>query len=115
MRTSTNPFVRGEWFLEMSRFSKKVECPPSVRLLAFQSGETSGYEKRAIRVHMGACEFCAAESDIYRRFPPLEEFVAAERIPQPLFQLAEALLAGCSETHLGELLRGHHCLSDRLN
>jgi len=45
-----------------------------------------------IRDHLIECEFCAAEVEFYRLYPPLEETVVAEKMPRPLFELAHALL-----------------------
>lgn len=74
----------------MGSFVKTKECPSSERLLAFQSGEVS----RAARIerHLGVCEFCSAEVGFYEKYPPVDEKVDAGPIPEPLRQLAEALL-----------------------
>ena len=45
-----------------------------------------------LSVHLSICEFCAAEVDLYSRFPPAPEAVEPATIPQPLFDLADALL-----------------------
>ena len=38
------------------------------------------------------CEFCAAEVEFYTNYPQAEEKVEPTEMPQPLFELAEALL-----------------------
>ena len=76
----------------MGSFVKTKECPASQSLVAFQAGQAELAEITLIERHVEACEFCAAEVDLYRSFPPVEERVEAGRIPEPLRQLAEALL-----------------------
>lgn len=77
----------------MITFCKDINCPASQDLAAFQKGETSLREKNEIQHHLELCEFCAAEIELYHRFPQNEEpVVASVDIPLPLFQLAEALL-----------------------
>ena len=76
----------------MSSFCKNADCPSSQRLLAFQTGEIEPAEERAINAHLSVCEFCEAEVDFYECFPPVEEKVTAGRMPQPLFELASALM-----------------------
>ncbi len=81
----------------MTNFSKTDDCPSSQVLNAFQQGEIALEDGRAIRLHLRVCEFCAAESDFYARFPQPLEIEPAElpehpSIPQPLRELAETLL-----------------------
>jgi hypothetical protein len=76
----------------MGSFVKTKECPSSERLLAFQAGEVVEVLD-SIEQHLEVCEFCLAEVDFYEVFPPMEEEqVEAGQIPEPLRQLAEALL-----------------------
>jgi hypothetical protein len=44
-------------------------------------------------VHLAGCEFCAAELEFYRAYPPYDVESAAPPMPTPLFELAEALIA----------------------
>ena len=75
----------------MGSFVKTEYCPSSQSLLAFQLGEV--IELTSIERHLGVCEFCLAEVDFYEEFPPAEdEQIDAGPIPEPLRQLAEALL-----------------------
>ena len=74
----------------MGSFVKTKECPSSERLLAFQGGEVT--DAARIERHLQVCEFCSAEVGFYRKFPPVEERVDAEPMPEPLRQLADALL-----------------------
>lgn len=75
----------------MGSFIKTENCPSSESLLAFQLGEVD--EITSIERHLGLCEFCLAEVDFYEEFPPEdEEAVEAGPIPEPLRELAEALL-----------------------
>lgn len=73
-------------------FCKSQYCPTSDDLLAFQETGTSLHTAGWICDHMRRCEFCSAEVEFYRHYPPVTETVAAGRIPEPLLELAEALL-----------------------
>lgn len=73
-------------------FRKTEACPRSEDLLAFQKGKLEGEELEWIQNHLGRCEFCAAETALYLHFPPSEEAVPPEAMPEPLYELAEALL-----------------------
>ena len=77
---------------QMKRFRKTIYCPSSETLLAFQRGEADPARSMKIRRHFDACEFCATEVEFYALYPPLDEKPRPEKIPQPLFELAEALL-----------------------
>ena len=78
---------------KMTRFRKSPNCPLSNDLLAFQTGKISTREKERITVHLRFCEFCTAEVEFYAHYPQPEETVEKAEIPQPLFELAEALLS----------------------
>ena len=45
-----------------------------------------------MRWHLTFCDFCAAEFDLYLRFPPGDEIVETPQIPKHLFDLAESIL-----------------------
>jgi hypothetical protein len=81
---------------EMATFRKREDCPTSQQLLAYQLGDVEGGVGRVIGRHLAVCEFCNAEVDFYERYPqsPEEPEDAAENVsmPEPLFELAEALL-----------------------
>jgi len=79
----------------MSEFCKSEECPASDALLAFQLGDIATIDGGYIRRHLANCDFCAAEVEFYEYYPPAAEIETppvAAPIPQPLFELAEALL-----------------------
>ena len=76
----------------MGSFYKTENCPPSDKLLTFQNGRIRLDSCGEIFDHLAECEFCAAEVEFYRVHPPLEETVVAEKMPAPLFELANALL-----------------------
>lgn len=76
----------------MTGFSKNEDCPNSNELLAFQNGDTPRTRSREIMGHLRNCEFCAAEVEFYSHFPQAEGPVEPAEIPEPLFELAEALL-----------------------
>lgn len=78
---------------KMTKFRKSPTCPLSSDLLAYQNGKAVQRVKERITVHLRFCEFCAAEVDFYAHHPQSEETVEKTEIPQPLFDLAEALLS----------------------
>ena len=78
---------------KMSKFHKSPTCPLSSDLLAFENGVIAPREKEKVTVHLRFCEFCAAEVEFYNHYPQAEESVEGAEIPQPLFELAEALLS----------------------
>jgi hypothetical protein len=80
--------------LKMSNFCKHEDCPPSLELLAFQNGDIEVSDSGHIRRHLAVCEFCAAEVEFYGHYPPADEKVEPEKMPEPLHDLAEALLRG---------------------
>lgn len=73
-------------------FRKSANCPLSKDLLAYQSGELSARERERITIHLRFCEFCEAEIEFYAHYPPADDTVEQTEIPQPLLELAEALL-----------------------
>ena len=58
------------------------------------------FDSAELRSHLSACEFCAAELDFYHWYAPVEEVVEIARMPQPLFELAEAILRRGSDPSL---------------
>ena len=76
----------------MERFCKTEDCPSSERLLSFQRAETDRADVEGIRRHLLLCEFCSAELEFYGLYPPVAARTEVDKIPQPLFQLAEGLL-----------------------
>lgn len=79
----------------MATFRKREDCPASQELLAYQLGDISGEQGRKIGRHLSACEFCGAEVDFYEHYPLAEEPdepAELAKMPEPLYELAEALL-----------------------
>ena len=76
----------------MGNFGKNKECPTSHEILAFVEGRRRRAVDAGIAFHASVCEFCMAEVELYRMYPPMEEKIAPEHIPPPLMELAEALL-----------------------
>jgi hypothetical protein len=73
----------------MESFCKTEDCPASEKLAALRDSATDSED---LRQHLAKCEFCAAELEFYRRYPPRDEKVDPVNIPEPLFELADALL-----------------------
>lgn len=82
-------FVKG---LRMGQFSKNCGCPSSAELLEYLAEGCTAESGGAILHHLAVCEFCEAEVSFYRRFPPMEASFEPVPMPEPLFELAEALL-----------------------
>lgn len=74
-----------------AEFCKRPACPDSHELLAFQAGRSNG-SINTIGRHLADCDFCRAEVEFYEHYP--QSFEASEIccIPQPLAELAAALL-----------------------
>jgi len=81
--------------MKMKAFLKREDCPSSFELVAFQKGELSRPRGVDVRRHLDACDFCDAEVEFYEHYPLEEpEMEPPSQIPEPLFELAEALLKG---------------------
>ncbi len=78
--------------MKKNTFNKGVNCPSSEKLLAYQTGDDSAATRDKITVHLRFCEFCAAEVELYSRFPPADEQIERTDIPLPLYELAKALM-----------------------
>ena len=87
----------------MATFRKREDCPTSQQLLAYQLGDIEGAEGRVIGKHLAECEFCSAEVEFYERYPQANEEPDDEpddvSMPEPLYELAEALLNKNSGSH----------------
>jgi hypothetical protein len=77
----------------MSNFRKKRECPSSFDLADASCGEVDGLRALVISSHIAICDFCAAEVEFYRAYPPEVETAKPPPLPSPLMELAEALLS----------------------
>jgi len=78
----------------MLNFSKNENCPSSYDLVSFQNGELARKRSRYVKMHLGSCEFCAAEVEFYSIYPQTHDdgIDQPAQIPGPLYELAEALL-----------------------
>jgi hypothetical protein len=77
----------------MSNFRKEKHCPSSFELVEVVNRTLNGKDGLRIAAHLASCDFCAAELEFYQHFPPASEEVSGIPIPDPLRELAEALLA----------------------
>ena len=81
--------------IRMSEFRKKLSCPSSFELADSISDHLDGDRGLQIANHLASCDFCWAEVDFYRHYPPeLTKVPLAPEIPAPLHELAETLLNG---------------------
>lgn len=79
----------------MATFRKQENCPTSQELLSYQLGDLESAESRTIGKHLSLCEFCSAEVAFYERYPNPGESDEPDdvvKMPEPLFELAEAIL-----------------------
>lgn len=79
----------------MATFRKQEDCPASQELLSYQLGDLEGERGREIGRHLSSCEFCSSEVDFYEHYPisrEAEEATEQAKMPEPLFELAEAIL-----------------------
>ena len=81
----------------MGSFCKKEDCPTSEELLSLRNEGDRNLDAAELGYHLSVCEFCAAELDLYRWYLPVDEVVEPAKMPQPLFELAEAILCGGSD------------------
>jgi hypothetical protein len=77
----------------MSNFRKEKDCPSSFQLVEVLNSEINGQDGLWIASHLATCEFCAAELEFYKHYPPGNVDVAVPPMPRPLLELAEALIA----------------------
>jgi hypothetical protein len=80
----------------MTTFGKTKDCPTSWELLDLASGHAVPDRERKLVRHLGVCDFCAAELEMYMDFPPMFERVDAPPMPEPLRELAESTLTRAS-------------------
>jgi hypothetical protein len=75
-------------------FCKGEDCPSSQDLLDYQNGDLDRERSVDTRIHLRTCEFCTAEVEFYSQYPNLNEepVTEPEAMPEPLYELAEALL-----------------------
>lgn len=79
----------------MASFRKQEDCPASQALLSYQLGDLDSADSRKIGKHLAGCEFCSAEVTFYERYPNSDEAdepADLVQMPEPLFELAEAIL-----------------------
>jgi hypothetical protein len=86
----------------MSEFRKEKDCPSSFRLVELLYSELDGKEGLSIASHLASCDFCAAELEFYKHYPPRPVHVDAAPMPGPLLELAEALIAN-EKIHISRL------------
>jgi hypothetical protein len=82
----------------MPRFTKQVGCTPSESLAALRAGKLSPLARRSAELHLGSCDFCAAELRLLGAAPAEAVVAVPEPPPMPLAlrlfaesKLAEAL------------------------
>jgi len=90
----------------MSHFRKKKDCPSSYELADSVVGQLSGDLALRIAAHLASCDFCAAEIEFYKHYPPVMFSVEPVPIPEPLFELAQSTLTkeSVSRSHIEFLL-----------
>ncbi|MGH9949417.1 MAG: hypothetical protein ACRD6X_19770 [Pyrinomonadaceae bacterium] len=79
----------------MGNFGKRLECPNSYDLADHQAGMLEVHKSRTIEEHLITCEFCCAEAKFYELYDICEDteiIEPAPKIPEPLYELAVAIL-----------------------
>jgi hypothetical protein len=78
----------------MSYFRKEKDCPSSYELADSVVGQLGGDQALRIAGHLASCDFCAAEIEFYKHYPPVmfSAEPAPGPIPDPLFELAQSTL-----------------------
>lgn len=77
----------------MATFKKTRECPSSWDLYDLSLYAARRRQDREMLAHVGRCDFCAAELNLYREFPPCDADEApAPAIPSALRELADSVL-----------------------
>lgn len=76
----------------MTTFRKTSDCPTSWELLDLSAGIAEPRIERRLLKHTLTCEFCSAELSLYSESPPMDSAVETPPIPEPLYELAVALL-----------------------
>lgn len=104
---------------KITGFCKSEDCPSSNDLLEFQKSDSRRYRRGSISEHLAECEFCSAEVELYSRYPQddaIGEIIEENRIPVPLYELAEALLKkrDTDSTSLDALLKKKNNKAERL-
>jgi len=77
----------------MSNFRKEKDCPTSFELADAADVELNGRDGLRLAAHLASCDFCAAELEFYKHYPPDLAEIAVPPMPRPLLELAEALIA----------------------
>lgn len=82
-------------------FCKGEDCPSSQDLLDYQNGDLDRERSVDTRIHLRSCEFCTAEVEFYSLYPNANDETCSgpEAMPEPLFELAEALLKFPRQVH----------------
>ena len=75
----------------MEGFHKTKDCPSSEEILRIL---TPAGHRDDLRRHLSNCDFCAAELEFFRCHPIDDEKIHIGQMPEPLRELAEALLHG---------------------
>ena len=86
---------------QMSSFRKEKDCPSSYELADSVVGQLTGEQAIRIAGHLSKCDFCAAEIEFYKHYPPVMFAVEPEPIPDPLFELAQSMLTKESVSRSG--------------
>ena len=76
----------------MSHFRKKKDCPSSYELADSVVSQLNGDQALRVAGHLNTCDFCAAEIEFYKHYPPVMFSVEPEPNPEPLFELAQSTL-----------------------
>ncbi|PYS89802.1 MAG: hypothetical protein DMF62_06520 [Acidobacteria bacterium] len=75
----------------MSVFQKRLDCPSSFALLEFSESIARSKVASTVSAHLGKCDFCSAEVELYMHFPPGDIVNINCEIPEHLYELADSI------------------------
>ncbi|HEX8709475.1 MAG TPA: hypothetical protein VF723_14620 [Pyrinomonadaceae bacterium] len=79
--------------MHATAFYKQAECPSSQTLLSYRTQALTVEQVLWVEAHLGECDFCGAELQLFVEHPPAEEEdCKLSEIPTNLRCLAESLL-----------------------
>ena len=75
-----------------SQFKKERHCPSSQDLASYHQRHLASSQDSHITAHLPTCDFCAAELQLFSKFPSVGQPSECPPMPAALRALAEALL-----------------------
>src|ERR1041385_5789647 len=83
------------------RFCKTAACPSSEKLLDHHRHRLPLYDRAAIEIHLGSCDFCSAELQLLKCYRAGESACRMVEMPLGFRRLAEDLLKNTTRGFVG--------------